>query len=164
MNSVFLSVGVPDARQHPAYYETADVIAIREAVRAVAQTVLPVARLVFINHPTFTPFVEQIAKAVGHPEHVVRFKAPATLFASDKFVAGVFIGGMTEVSVDFDTFRKLHPTALWLPVGSTGAAARVLLNKHGKQLDEKTRNALAFNMVYAPMFERLLGPHLKSIS
>lgn len=46
-----------------------------------------------------------------------------------EFYAGVFIGGMEGVEDEFELFRELHPNALLLPIASTGAAAKIILDK-----------------------------------
>lgn len=65
-DAVFLSASVPDPRRDPAFYGTGDVVAIREAVRALAAVVLPRGLLVFGGHPAITPLVLQVGRAVGH--------------------------------------------------------------------------------------------------
>lgn len=72
MDAVFLSASVPDPRRDPRFHATADVIAIREAVRALAAVVLPRSELVFGGHPAITPLVRQVAEAVGgvHAVHI----------------------------------------------------------------------------------------------
>jgi hypothetical protein len=59
--AVFLSASVPDPKRDPKYYRTADVTAIRDAVRALVTIVLPKARLVWGGHPAITPPVRVIA-------------------------------------------------------------------------------------------------------
>jgi hypothetical protein len=43
MIDVFLSASVPLPNRHPRFFETADVLGIREAVKALADVVLPIA-------------------------------------------------------------------------------------------------------------------------
>ena len=45
MKNVFLSASIPDQSRHPKYYATADVIAIRDAVRALATVVIPNSKI-----------------------------------------------------------------------------------------------------------------------
>lgn len=63
--TVFLSASVPDPKRHARYHGTADVIAIRDAVRALVTVVLPQARLVWGGHPAITPLVRVIAQDLG---------------------------------------------------------------------------------------------------
>jgi hypothetical protein len=65
MKAVFLSASLPDPERDPKYFETADLIAIRECVRALATVVLPRARLVFGGHPAITPLVRRVGERLG---------------------------------------------------------------------------------------------------
>lgn len=67
MKKVFLSASVPDPKRNQLYYNTADVVAIREAVRALATLVLPSATLVWGGHPAITPMIRVIAEGLGIP-------------------------------------------------------------------------------------------------
>jgi len=62
---VFLSAGIPDPRREKKYIETADIIAIREAVTALTQVVAPRGRLVFGGQPAISPLVFLAAKSVN---------------------------------------------------------------------------------------------------
>jgi len=75
---IFLSASVPLPSRNPAYFDSANVIAIRDAVRAL--TIVVVEKkitLVFGGHPAITPMIRlQIAQSgnrVG--EHVVMFQS-----------------------------------------------------------------------------------------
>ena len=53
---VFLSASVPLPSRNPKYFDTADVIAIRDAVRALIMVVVEQqGQLVFGGHPAITP-------------------------------------------------------------------------------------------------------------
>lgn len=41
LKQVFLSASIPLVERHPSYYETADVIAIRDCVSSLAKIILP---------------------------------------------------------------------------------------------------------------------------
>lgn len=62
---IFLSASVPLADRHPKYFQTADVIGIREAVRALVHTVIPKGVIVFGGHPAITPLVRLYAQGLG---------------------------------------------------------------------------------------------------
>ena len=62
--SIFLSASVPDPSRDQRYASCADVVAIGEAVRALAAVVLPAGRLVFGGHPAIAPFVRMISVAL----------------------------------------------------------------------------------------------------
>jgi hypothetical protein len=65
LKAVFLSASIPDPSRNPRYYSTADVIAIREAIRALVGEILPRARLVFGGHPAISPLVNRAAERLG---------------------------------------------------------------------------------------------------
>jgi SLOG cluster3 family len=65
MKAIFLSASVPDPRRHPRYHTTADIIAIRDSVRALATVVLPHASLSWGGHPAITPLIRVVAESVG---------------------------------------------------------------------------------------------------
>jgi hypothetical protein len=75
---VFLSASVPMPSRNPAYFETANIIAIRDAVRALTIVVSEKhIKLIFGGHPAITPMIRlQIAQTgnrVG--DHVVMFQS-----------------------------------------------------------------------------------------
>ena len=45
------------------------------------------------------------------------------------FVAGIFIGGMEGVEIEYKMFQQLYPEAILLPIASTGAAAKIIYDK-----------------------------------
>ncbi|MFO1145768.1 MAG: hypothetical protein U1E33_04055 [Rhodospirillales bacterium] len=61
MKTVFLSASVPDPRRDPRFFETADLLAIGDAVHALCTVVLPRDRLVFGGHPAIIPIVQRVA-------------------------------------------------------------------------------------------------------
>ena len=69
MKPVFLSASIPDPRRDPRYIETADVTAIRESIRALAEVVLLHGHLVFGGHPAISPLVRVIAESIGEIEY-----------------------------------------------------------------------------------------------
>lgn len=60
--AVFLSASIPDPRRHTRYFQTADVVCIREAVVALVREVLPRTWLVFGGHPAISPLVVLVAE------------------------------------------------------------------------------------------------------
>lgn len=60
MKNIFLSASIPLVHRHPKYHETADVIAIRDAVIALASTVLSKHRLIWGGHPSITPLINYV--------------------------------------------------------------------------------------------------------
>ena len=62
MKTIFLSASVPLEERDPKYFGTADVIAIRDAVRALATVVVPNGRLVWGGHPAITPLIHYVLR------------------------------------------------------------------------------------------------------
>jgi hypothetical protein len=66
--SVFLSASVPLPSRNPKYFATADVIAIRDAVRALMMVVIERrGQLVFGGHPAITPMIRLQVAQTGTP-------------------------------------------------------------------------------------------------
>lgn len=80
LKNIFLSASVPSAERNPVYYETADLIAIRDAVRALAATVLPHVRLIWGGHPSITPIIRSVLERMD-----VEVKDHVTLYQSEFF-------------------------------------------------------------------------------
>ncbi len=57
IKNVFLSASIPLPERDPKYIETADIIAIRDAVIALVTTVLPRHRIIWGGHPSITPLI-----------------------------------------------------------------------------------------------------------
>lgn len=57
IKNIFLSASVPLPERDEKYIETADIIAIRDAVIALATTVLPHHRIIWGGHPSITPLI-----------------------------------------------------------------------------------------------------------
>lgn len=76
MPAVFLSAGIPDQPERGPYLETSDPVAIRDAVRALAATVLLQGNaIVFGGHPAISPLVLQVARSVERLESVVIYQS-----------------------------------------------------------------------------------------
>lgn len=65
LKNIFLSSSTPLPERDSKYYETADIIAIRDSVIALATTVIPIHRLVWGGHPSITPLVNYVMKKRG---------------------------------------------------------------------------------------------------
>ncbi|GFQ18416.1 SLOG domain-containing protein [Enterobacter hormaechei] len=57
MLEVFLSASVPLPNRNRAFFETADVLAIREAIKSLVEVVLPIGRITCGGHPAITPLL-----------------------------------------------------------------------------------------------------------
>jgi hypothetical protein len=64
MINLFLSASVPLPSRDRRFFETADVIAIRDSVKALVETVVNDATLVFGGHPAITPLVALLLRGM----------------------------------------------------------------------------------------------------
>src|SRR5580704_7618549 len=63
---VFLSASEPNPERDPSYWETRNVVNLREAVRAFCAHVLPNFPLVLGGHPAITPLVRGAAQRIAY--------------------------------------------------------------------------------------------------
>lgn len=84
LKNIFLSASIPLPERDPQYYSTADIIAIRDAVIALATVVLPKHRLIWGGHPSITPLIYYVLNKidVNIQEHVILYQ---TGFFEKKF-------------------------------------------------------------------------------
>jgi len=64
MKNIFLSASIPLPERHPKYYETADIIAIRDAVIALTSIALTEHRIVWGGHPSITPLIYYVIERI----------------------------------------------------------------------------------------------------
>ena len=182
LKNIFLSASIPLPNRNPKYIETADVIAIRDAVIALATTVLPKHRLIWGGHPSITPLINYVMQKqkFNIQEHVLLYQSkyfedhyPADnnqfeniietpvhgndesskrlmrelMFGQNKFVAGVFIGGMEGINDEYVMFKDFHPNAITIPLGSTGAASKLLYDNI-KNPNTRFLNDYAFSSIF----------------
>jgi hypothetical protein len=57
LNKVFLSASIPYPDRDKKFYDTADIVSIRDSVRALATVVIPKAHLIWGGHPSITPLI-----------------------------------------------------------------------------------------------------------
>lgn len=60
LKNIFLSASIPFKGRHEKYYNTADIIAIRDSVIALASLVMPKYRLIWGGHPSITPIIHYV--------------------------------------------------------------------------------------------------------
>jgi hypothetical protein len=77
LNKIFLSASVPLPERNPLFYETADFVAIRDAVRALATVVIPKAHLVWGGHPSITPLIRYVMNVlkIDSKEHITLYQS-----------------------------------------------------------------------------------------
>lgn len=77
LNKVFLSASIPYPDRDKKYYDTADIVSIRDAVRALATVVIPKAQLVWGGHPSITPLIRFVMDRMN-----IDLKKHVTLYQS----------------------------------------------------------------------------------
>ena len=77
MPSIFLSASIPLPHRHPKYLETADVVAIRDSIRAVVSVVVPGGQIVFGGHPAITPLIRLLVRGMtpNVRKHVILYQS-----------------------------------------------------------------------------------------
>lgn len=94
MIDVFLSASVPLPDRHRVFFDTADVLLIREAVKALVEVVLPIGRITSGGHPAITPLISLfVREAALGPDRL-------TIFQS-----AFFAGQMPAENADFADIR-----------------------------------------------------------
>src|SRR5581483_2880553 len=63
--AILLSASIPTPDRDAQYFETADVIAIRDCIKALVAAIVPNYALVWGGHPSITPMIRLLAEA--HP-------------------------------------------------------------------------------------------------
>ncbi|SIS63910.1 hypothetical protein [Chryseobacterium gambrini] len=64
MKNIFLSASIPLPERHPKYYDSADIIAIRDAVIALATIALGKHRIIWGGHPSITPLIYYVIERI----------------------------------------------------------------------------------------------------
>ncbi|MBU2920690.1 hypothetical protein KO504_05015 [Winogradskyella psychrotolerans] len=77
LKNIFLSASIPLPERDAKYYQTADIIAIRDAVIALCTTVLPNHRLIWGGHPSITPLVNYVLQKMNMDvqDHVTMYQS-----------------------------------------------------------------------------------------
>lgn len=80
LNKIFLSASIPYADADSQFYNTADILAIRDSVRALAAVAIPKAHLVWGGHPAITPLIRHVVERM-----TAKWKNHITLYQSKHF-------------------------------------------------------------------------------
>lgn len=189
MKNIFLSASIPLISRDPKYIETADIIAIRDAVIALATLVIPKHRLIWGGHPSITPLIYYVLQKldIDIKSHVILYQSRffekffpednnkfqnviltdcckdresslklmrEEMLQSCNFSAGIFIGGMEGVEIEYEMFKEQNPDALILPIASTGAATKLI---YDNIFPEELKNDRFLNDYgYMSLFQNLL--------
>lgn len=89
LNKVFLSASIPYPDRDKKFYDTADIVSIRDAVRALATVVIPRAHLLWGGHPSITPLIRFVMDKmnVDLKKHITLYQS---LFFEDYFSSDNF--------------------------------------------------------------------------
>lgn len=84
LKNIFLSASIPLPERDAKYFETADIVAIRDAIIALTTVVLPKHKLIWGGHPSITPLINYVMEKLGLniQEHVQIYQS---LWFRDKF-------------------------------------------------------------------------------
>lgn len=161
VKNIFLSASIPMENRDDMYLDTADIVAIRDAVIALTTKVLPHHKLIWGGHPSITPLIYDVMEKMGLniQDHVKLYQSKfyekkfptdnnkfenviltentgekissenlmrERMLSENEFAAAVFIGGMEGIKTEYDMFISKHPSALVLPIASTGAATKLI--------------------------------------
>ena len=77
VKNVFLSASIPLENRDKIYFETADIVAIRDAVIALVTKILPHHRIIWGGHPSITPLIYDVMERMGLniQEHVKLYQS-----------------------------------------------------------------------------------------
>ncbi len=89
---IFLSASMPTKDRDHRFFDTADFIAIRDAVVALVNAIIPNYRLVWGGHPAITPIIHEIFKKRGFD-----YNEYITIYQSNYFE-----GNMPKENLQFD--------------------------------------------------------------
>ena len=137
VKNIFLSASVPLKERDPKFFETADVIAIRDAVIALASTVLANKEyhLIWGGHPSITPLITLVLERYG-----LKMSDRVTLYQSMEFEK-YFPPENEDVGIRVITDKKENRAASLLlmrqkMIGDNKYAAAVFIGGMEGVLDE----------------------------
>ncbi len=89
LNKVFLSASIPYPDRDKKFFDTADIVSIRDAVRALATVVIPKAYLIWGGHPSITPLIRFVMDKMNADvkKHITLYQS---LFFEDEFLPDSF--------------------------------------------------------------------------
>ncbi|EXE88614.1 hypothetical protein J591_1490 [Acinetobacter baumannii 532279] len=80
MLNIFLSASIPLSDRKKCFYETADVLAIKEAIRSLVEVVIPRGRIVCGGHPAITPLLAMATRNSKQDDNLI------SIFQSEYFI------------------------------------------------------------------------------
>ncbi len=112
LKNIFLSASIPLKERDPKYFDSADVIAIRDSVIALATVVLPSHRLIWGGHPSITSIIYYVMERLGLKiqDHVLLYQSKyfEKYFPNDndKFQNIIFTDNLGDVELSKLLMRK----------------------------------------------------------
>ena len=100
MIDILLSASVPLPSRNKHYFNTADVLSIREAIKALVEVVLPIGRITFGGHPAITPLIALFVREAG-------LKGDRLTVFQSRFFEGV----LPEANAEFHDVRLIDSVA-----------------------------------------------------
>ena len=99
LNNIFLSASIPYQDRDKRFYDTADIIAIRDSVRALATVVIPKARLIWGGHPAITPLIRFVMGKMNADlkKHITLYQSN---FFRDHFPSDNFFFENVEITAE----------------------------------------------------------------
>ncbi|HHN8307719.1 hypothetical protein ACMGDF_08275 [Morganella morganii] len=101
------------------------------------------------NNVIFTPATQ------GDRDRSLEIMREAML-SRDDLVAAVFIGGMDGVEIEYNLFKKYHPSAKIIPLMAPGGAALDLAKQYGYLEDSNSLNDIDFASIF---YNQLIVPY-----
>jgi len=77
MPCIFLSASIPLPEDDARYLDTADIIAIRDSIRALVSLVAPTGQIVFGGHPAITPLIRLLVRNMTPDvnQHIILYQS-----------------------------------------------------------------------------------------
>ena len=112
LKNIFLSASIPLPERDAKYFETADIVAIRDAIIALTTVVLPKHKIIWGGHPSITPLIYYVMEKLGLniQEHVKLYQSLwfKHLFPEDnnKFENIVFTEKLEDIPSSIHLMRE----------------------------------------------------------
>lgn len=112
LKNIFLSASIPLPERDAKYFETADIVAIRDTIIALTTVVLPEHRIIWGGHPSITPLIYYVMEKLGLniQEHVKIYQSLwfEHLFPEDnnKFENIVFTKKLNDIPSSIHLMRE----------------------------------------------------------
>ncbi len=112
LKNIFLSASIPLPERDAKYFESADIVAIRDAIIALTTVVLPKHRIIWGGHPSITPLIYYVMEKLGLniQEHIKLYQSLwfENLFPEDnnKFENIVFTEKLQDIPSSIHLMRE----------------------------------------------------------